>query len=153
MHDMSKYYPAEFLAGAKNYLGTRSPNDKERKDKGYSSAWMHHKGRNKHHFEYWMDYDPQTHIMSPVKMPYRYLIEMFCDRVAASKIYQGNNYSEKDPLEYFMKAKKRRIIHPETSIQLEYLLTMLAEKGEKETFGFIKSHKKGFDVPKDFAGA
>lgn len=56
LHDLSKYTPTEFLVGCKYYQGTMSPNNAERKDKGYSSAWLHHKGRNKHHMEYWIDY-------------------------------------------------------------------------------------------------
>lgn len=57
MHDMSKYMPSEFLMGCKYYQGgKRSPNNGEREDKGYSFAWMHHKGRNRHHFEFWTDY-------------------------------------------------------------------------------------------------
>ena len=91
-HDLSKYSPSEFIVGAKFYQGTRSPNEMERKVFGYSRAWMHHKGRNKHHFEYWTDYNPETRMYGPVKMPIRYVKEMFCDRVAASKIYQGENY-------------------------------------------------------------
>lgn len=138
LHDLSKYTPAEFCPGAKYYTGTRSPNELERSDKGYSSAWMHHKGRNKHHFEYWTDYDPVTKIMSPVPMPNVYIAEMFCDRVAASKIYQGKNYNQGQPLEYFYKGKANRQIHPQTSEKLEGLLVMLNEKGEKETFRYIK---------------
>ncbi|MDP4118661.1 MAG: DUF5662 family protein [Bacillota bacterium] len=149
-HDLSKYSPSEFWVGALNYLGSRSPNDQERKTKGYSSAWLHHKGRNRHHFEYWTDYNPKTHLISPVKMPFKYVIEMFCDRVAASKIYEGKNYTQNHPIEYFIHAKKARFIHPETSAQLEYLLTMLAEKGEEETFRFLKKHKKGIIVPDTF---
>ena len=148
-HDLSKYSPAEFIVGAKNYLGTRSPNDKERREKGYSSAWLHHKGRNKHHFEYWTDYHPETHKLSPIKMPYNYLIEMFCDRVAASKIYKGADYTQHHPLEYFENGKKNRLIHPETSLELEYLLRMLSEKGEEETFRFIREHKNGFEIPEE----
>ena len=68
----------------------KSPNEGERIDKGYSVAWLHHKGRNKHHFEYWMDYSNVTHRNDPVEMPYNYVVEMFCDRVAASKIYNGS---------------------------------------------------------------
>ena len=56
LHDMSKYTPTEFLVGCKYYQGTMSPNNAEREDKGYSAAWLHHKGRNKHHMEYWIDY-------------------------------------------------------------------------------------------------
>jgi len=141
-HDLSKYSPTEFFAGAKYYQGTRSPNEAERELFGYSKAWLHHKGRNRHHFEYWFDYDPKTKMNAPVKMPLKYVIEMFCDRVAASKIYQGKNYTDKQPLEYFLRAKGRRVIHPETSDFLESLLVMLAEKGEKDTFDYIKSYKK-----------
>lgn len=141
-HDLSKYSPIEFRSGIKYYQGTRSPNEKERETIGYSLAWMHHKGRNRHHFEYWCDYNPKTKVMEPVKMPTKYLIEMFCDRVAASKIYKGNNYTDSSALEYFMNGKGRRIIHPETSDFLEKLLVMLSEKGEKETFKYIKSIRK-----------
>ena len=97
-HDLSKYSPEEFIAGARHYQGTRSPNEGERDDYGFSYAWMHHKGRNKHHFEYWTDYDPKTRLMSPVKMPLRYVKEMFCDRLAASKVYLGDKYDDSAPL-------------------------------------------------------
>ena len=139
-HDLSKYTPTEFLVGVTHYQGTRSPNEGEREDYGYSKAWMHHKGRNKHHFEYWMDYKTKTKILTPVPMPDNYIIEMFCDRVAASKVYRGKAYKDSDPLDYFMKSKGTRMIHPETSDKLEELLVMLAEKGEKETFRYIKNN-------------
>ena len=88
-HDLSKYTPTEFIPGVKYYQGNRSPNEGEREDYGYSKAWMHHKGRNRHHFEYWTDYDTKTRLLTPIKMPLKYVKEMFCDRVAASKFYQG----------------------------------------------------------------
>ena len=137
-HDLSKYSPTEFLTGAKYFQGTRSPNAAERDEKGYSEAWMHHKGRNRHHFEYWRDYSHAAGGNAPVKMPLRFVMEMFCDRVAASKIYQGKNYTDTFPLEYFMRGKANRFIHEKTSDKLEELLNMLAEKGEKETFRYIK---------------
>lgn len=142
LHDLSKYSWTEFSVGAKYYQGTRSPNEAEREDKGYTSSWLHHKGRNKHHFEYWTDYDPKTRLMSPVKMPTKYVIEMFCDRVAASKIYLKDKYKEDEPLKYYMRAKKIRVIHPESAELIETLLKMLAEKGEKETFAYIRKLDK-----------
>ncbi len=141
-HDLSKYTPTEFWRGARYYLGTRSPNEGEREKNGYSLAWMHHKGRNRHHFEYWVDIDPVSKRYAPVRMPLRFVIEMFCDRVAASKIYQGKNYKDTHPLEYFMRGKDRRSIHPDTSDLLEAWLRMLAEKGEKETFRYIRAYRK-----------
>lgn len=141
-HDLSKYSPTEFLAGIKFYQGDKSPNEGEREAYGYSKAWMHHKGRNKHHFEYWTDYSKQEKRLAPVKMPLKYVIEMFCDRVAASKVYRGKNYTDNHPLEYFQNGKSRRMIHSETSELLESLLVMLSQKGEKETFKYIRSLNK-----------
>lgn len=141
LHDLSKYSPTEFSKGAKYYTGTKSPNEGERADYGYSLAWLHHKGRNKHHFEYWTDYNPKERRVCPVKMPLKYVKEMFCDRVAASKIYQGKNYTDAHPLAYFKGGKANRSIHPETSELIEKMLTVLAENGEDAAFEFIKSVK------------
>ncbi len=141
-HDLSKFSPTEFLPGVRFYVGTRSPNEGEREQNGYSLAWIHHKGRNKHHFEYWTDYNTKTKLVEPVKMPLRYVAEMFCDRVAASKIYNGDKYTDAFPLEYFFRAKGRRVIHPETSDFLEKLLIELSEKGEEHTFAHLKQMLK-----------
>ncbi len=137
-HDLSKYSPTEFIPGVKYYVGTRSPNELERADKGYSAAWLHHKGRNKHHFEYWSDYNPVERRVGPVKMPLRYVIEMVCDRMAASKIYLGDKYTDASALEYFVHGKTHRVIHPETSDLCERLLTMLANEGEEKTFAYMR---------------
>ena len=141
LHDLSKYSPVEFSSGIKYYKGTKSPNEGEREAYGYSKAWLHHKGRNRHHFEYWADYDLVTHVMTPVKMPHIFVKEMFCDRVAASQIYQGKNYTNAHPLAYFKKGIAIRSIHPETSARLEGWLTLLAEKGEEAAFEEIKNCK------------
>ena len=142
-HDLSKYAPVEFWNGARYYQGSRSPNEAEREMLGYSPAWLHHKGRNRHHFEYWNDYNPKERRVVPVKMPRKYVAEMFCDRLAASKIYQGANYTDAHPLAYFQRGKDHRFIHPETSDELETLLRMLSEKGEKETFAYLRRWVKG----------
>ena len=138
-HDLSKYTPTEFLNGIRNYQGYRSPNEQERETKGYSEAWMHHKGRNRHHFEYWTDYNPKTKKVEPVMMPLRFVAEMFCDRLAASKIYNKENYNNTQPLDYFLKGKARRIIHPQTSDLLESWLVLLKEQGEDAVFKTIKA--------------
>ncbi|MBR0277048.1 MAG: catalase [Clostridia bacterium] len=137
-HDLSKYSPVEFAPGIKYYTGVKSPNEGERSVYGFSYAWMHHKGRNKHHFEYWTDYDPVTKKMSPVKMPAKYLAEMFCDRVAASKTYQGKNYTNSHPLEYFNRGRAQYAMHPETAKKLHELLIILNNEGEKSAFSEIR---------------
>ena len=137
-HDLSKYSPTEFCNGAKYYQGTRSPNAAEREDKGYSEAWIHHKGRNPHHYEYWTDMNMQTRVYTAVPMPRKYLAEQIMDRRAACIVYQGKNYTAASPLNYFAKSRERDLMHPQTRQELEYLLTMLKEQGEKETFRYIK---------------
>lgn len=141
-HDLSKFSPEEFCAGVSFFQGTRSPNEAEREAYGYSKAWMHHKGRNKHHFEYWTDYNPITKTMDPVPMPLKYIAEMFCDRVAASKVYMGDKYNDRSTLEYFEKGKPTRRIHPETSDTLERWLILLADSGERLAFAQIKNELK-----------
>lgn len=144
LHDMSKYSPTEFLVGCRYYKGYMSPNNAERADRGYSSAWLHHKGRNKHHLEYWIDYavsngDDKAHTkMEGMKMPMRYVCEMFIDRVSASKNYQKEKYTDKSALEYYEKSVDHYMIHPDTKAMLEYLLVMLSVKGEEYTYSYIK---------------
>lgn len=143
MHDLSKYSPSEFIPGVKYYQdGHRSPNNAQREDEGVSKAWLHHKGRNKHHFEYWIDYDVDGNstILAGMKMPVKYVAEMFCDRVAASRIYNKDKYKDSDPLDYYIKGLGHYIMHPETDALLHNLLKMLADKGEEYTFSYIKEN-------------
>ena len=139
-HDLSKYSPAEFLVGARYYQGDRSPNNAEREAIGYSSAWLHHKGRNKHHYEYWIDYSARgiEGGMAPAPMPTRYIVEMFMDRVAACKVYHGAKYKVQDPLAYYESSKTPPPLHKKTKRMLEFLLHMLAEQGEERTFLYIR---------------
>ncbi len=138
-HDLSKYSPAEFISGTKFYDGTRSPTEYERRKYGYSLAWMHHKGRNRHHFEYWTDVDPETHRYAPVKVPMRYVKEMLCDRMAASKVYRGEKYADGDPYDYFNHARGRDQMHRATAALLEKWLRLLAESGEDAVFKTLKA--------------
>ena len=136
---MSKYSPSEFALGVKYYQGNRSPNAAEREKKGYSAAWLHHKGRNKHHYEYWLDYSPNAEVgLQGNKMPVRYVVEMFIDRMAACKTYYGEDYRNDSPLNYFLKNQGHYTMHEDTMELLEKLLTMLANEGEEPTLKYIK---------------
>ena len=105
---------------------------------------LHHKGRNKHHLEYWIDYDPGPgHRMTGMEMPVNYVAEMFCDRVAASKTYRGKAYRDGDPLDYYLASRDHYLIHPNTRALLERLLGMLAEEGEDRTFAYIRREVLG----------
>ena len=145
LHDLSKYSPTEFISGMLYFQGNRSPNEEERERMGYSAAWMHHKGRNRHHYEYWNDVNPETKLYEPVEMPTRYLIEMVCDRIAASKVYRGKYYQDGDALNYFLQGwKKSRLprMHPRTAKRLYHILKMLADEGEEKTFAYLRRLRK-----------
>ena len=140
-HDLSKYSPTEFRSGIRYYQGNRSPNSRERELIGYSTAWMHHKGRNKHHFEYWTDLSITSRKYEAVQMPPRYFVEMVMDRIAACKIYRGKAYSDGDALDYLLRSSEGRdmsMMHPKTRDDLVHVLTMLRDEGEKATFRYLK---------------
>lgn len=142
MHDWSKYSPVEFINSVRNFQGgKKSPNFGEKATKGYSSSWLHHKGRNRHHFEYWIDFtlNPDEGLQG-MPMPTRYVLEMFCDRIAASKNYNRKNYDDSFPLAYYEKNKFHYILHKDTKELLERLLHMLADEGEDKTFAYIRKN-------------
>ena len=93
-HDLSKYSPTEFFAGVRYYQGNRSPNTAEREANGYSLAWMHHKGRNRHHFEYWTDYGVSGEGIIGVEMPKKYGVPalIVATLIAFSRLYVGVHY-------------------------------------------------------------
>lgn len=139
-HDWSKYSPIEFWTGVRYFQGNRSPNDAERQEIGYSAAWLHHKGRNKHHWEYWMDYVKGKGYVC-VPMPPQYVAEMVCDRIAACKTYNGEKYTVSDPLNYYLNSKVvPKALHPDTAELLESLLRMVQDEGEEATFRYIKQN-------------
>ena len=146
MHDLAKYSPTEFPKGCIYFQGDRSPNAAEREEKGYSSAWLHHKGRNKHHFEYWIDFSRTSQGIAGAKMPVNYLVEMVMDRIAACKVYRGKDYTDASAWEYYQRERPYldSAMHPETRAELEKILMMLKLRGERTTFSYLrKLLKKG----------
>lgn len=145
LHDMSKFTPSEMLVGIKYFQGNRSPNSAEREEKGYSASWLHHKGRNKHHFEYWVDYNGERKdfedrpLLIGSRMPVKYVLEMFTDRIAASRTYEREAYTQESPWKYHKKALDvYEVMHPDTIRLIERLLKLLAKEGEEVTFAYAR---------------
>lgn len=144
LHDLSKYSIVELKSGAKYYDdGTRSPNGIERQTIGYSKAWLHHKGRNRHHWEYWVDFDKSG--VTPAKIPIKYVVEMFCDRVAATYVYNGDKYNDEAPLAYYRNTHFYYIIEESTDQILLDMLMYLSKNGLNNTIAYIRKKylKKG----------
>ena len=73
-----------------------------------------------------------------MEMPIKYVVEMFCDRMAASKTYRGTDYRNSDPYAYYLHSRDHYLIHPKTRALLEDLLERLRDQGEAETFAYIR---------------
>lgn len=71
-------------------------------------------------------------------MPLNFVIEMFMDRIAASKVYEKENYTNASALNYYNLTKDYILIHEDTRQLLVRLLKMLEKKGERYTFAYIK---------------
>lgn len=135
-HDMSKLSPVEFFESAKYFTGTSSPINGAKKDKGYSDSWFHHRGRNKHHWEFWVDELSKGGI--PVLMPYKYAVEYLCDLIGAGQSYEKDTWNFSRPYEWFQGYKKRENpkLHP---IMIDFVDTIFLQMKE---FGYeaLKSY-------------
>ena len=139
LHDLSKFSPTEFITSVKYYDGHRSPNSVERELYGCSRAWLHHKGRNKHHFEYWIDFTAAVpEVAIGCKMPLRYVAEMVCDRRAACMAYNGSAYTKADAWAYYSRTRSRVIMHKDTRAVLEKALWIMKEEGEEACFAYLR---------------
>lgn len=130
VHDLSKYSPTEFFESIKYFNGEHSPIVEVKKEKGYSKAWLHHKGRNKHHFEYWIDL--ATPDKTPV-IPYKYTVEMICDTLAAGIVYKRENWYPSYQLEYFYKRKDKTYMNEQIKLVLEETYKQVASNGINKT--------------------
>lgn len=149
LHDLSKYSPTEFFEGVKYYAnGKYSPIINAKKDQGYSKAWLHHKGRNKHHHEYWFDY--AAPLKAPV-IPYKYTVEMICDMIAASKTYQGKKYSDMSAYYYWNKVRDNSMVNRKIQGFITEVLETLGAQGEKYTINkeYLKNTYKKYTKKKE----
>ena len=143
-HDLSKFSPIEFWESVKYYQGNRSPIDACKETNGYSKAWLHHRGRNSHHYEYWTDnYDSGG---APLKMPFEDALEMLCDYLGAGRAYMGKNFTYKAEFEWWKKkAEKPLLMHSHTRNFIFLALGVLAVRetdGEKVLEYFNKQELK-----------
>ena len=138
LHDLSKYSPIEFWAGVKYFQGYRSPIDAEKEDLGYSAGWLHHKGRNRHHWEYWVDksFDRTHFVVQP--MPLNYLLEAACDKVAASKIYNKEHYYDGSAYDFLMRGRDRYFMQEVNFKRHIHLLEYLKDNGEEKALAYYK---------------
>ena len=136
-HDMSKFSWTEFSESVKYYQGgKKSPIPVIKAERGYSKAWQHHKGRNKHHYEYWTDnYSKGTTF---IKIPFKYVIELIADWLSAGRTYNGKSFTIDDEIEWWNKWPEKCAINPETVELIDKIFKHI------QMFGFesFKRHKQ-----------
>lgn len=141
IHDFSKFGPTEFVSSAKHFQGNRSPIEAEKDAVGYSKAWLHHKGRNKHHWEYWTDFSESGDIIAN-EIPYKYVVEMVCDWIGAGKAYSKDKWTQADPINYFNSHRQGRYFHPKTEKLLIEFQECIRDKGLKEFHRMVRQSRK-----------
>lgn len=130
IHDLSKFSYVEFSESVKYFQGNRSPIEACKEENGYSKAWLHHKGRNKHHYEYWYDYASPA--ITP-EIPYKYMVEMICDSLAAGIVYNKKNWQNDTQLKYWQRTKVRAKIHSNVEKMLDEVYEQIAREGVNKT--------------------
>ena len=120
MHDLSKFSPTEFFESVKYYSGTESPINVCKKDKGYSLAWLHHRGRNPHHHLYWVDRIDEG--CYAIKMPYKYMIEAVCDYLGAGRAYMKQNFTYKKEYSWWENNRESLTMNIETKAWIDMIL-------------------------------
>ena len=150
LHDCSKYSLVEFSAGVKYFQGYRSPIDAEKEDLGYSLGWLHHKGRNKHHWEYWIDKERGTRNFIVQEMPLNYLIEAACDKIGASKIYKKDAYVDSSAFDFLENGRDRYYMGDINYNRHIKLLKYLKDNGEEKALAYYKSLYKQWKKDKKF---
>ena len=151
-HDMSKFSAAEFVPSAKYFQGNRSPIEAEKEDCGYSFAWLHHKGTNPHHWEFWTDFAESDGSIITNKIPYKYVVEMICDWIGAGKVYQKEAWTPESPMIHYRKMRKGRHFHPETDELIITFLQCIKEKGLDEFHRMAKGEGGYVYLKTDYEG-
>lgn len=129
IHDMSKFSPIEFFESAKYYQGNRSPIDACKEQNGMSLGWQHHKGRNPHHFEYWLDnFDKGGEALI---MPKKYALELICDYIGAAKAYMGKDFTYEKEYEWWLNKKENIAMHPAIKVFITTVFLQLKKYGEE----------------------
>ena len=139
IHDLSKFGFTEFFSSAKYYCSDKSPHYGDAEENGYSKAWLHHKGCNKHHWEYWTDFNENNGSIKVNIIPYNYVVEMVCDWIGAGKVYEKEKWTNSSPIEYYYKVRNGRYFHKKTETLIIHFLRVIENEGLEEFHKQAKS--------------
>ena len=142
LHDLSKFSPTEFFESVKYFNGRRSPIEECEAKNGYSKAGLHHKGRNTHHYQYWID-ERKDGTWYPIEMPFEDIAEMVCDFLGAGKTYMKDRFTYAQELKWWERRKRdfpHMLIHQNSKDFISQILTELTIMNEDKVLN--KQHLK-----------
>lgn len=137
-HDLSKFSPIEFIESVKYYNGERSPIEVCKNINGVSKAWQHHKGRNTHHWQYWLD-NTDNGIVGRL-MPFEDVLEMLCDQFAAGMTYKKDAWNLDYQLGWWESKTEthQKYMHPVVFMFMDYVYYKTLDfVYDDEFFGYI----------------
>jgi hypothetical protein len=135
VHDLTKFSPTEFNRSVKYFHGKKSPTIVERASHdNFSYICVAHTGRNKHHWQYWVDYTRWEIVVN--KIPFRHALEYVADVLSASKVYNPKDFNFMVAHDYFKEHSKTYLMHPATK---EFILWCIKEAHDN---GFKAVKKK-----------
>lgn len=108
-HDFSKFSLTEIKGALKYWNDSKSSLAYEKELNGYSATFLHHRGRNPHHYEYWIHSLDEGGV--PAEMPRKYVLELICDYLAACRTYGGDPRKE---IDWWLKVSPKMKMHPKT---------------------------------------
>ena len=137
-HDLSKYSPIEFWESVKFYTGFNSPIENAKKAQGYSRAWLHHRGRNTHHWAYWADNFSEG--MTVHLMPEKDFVEMVCDFLGAGQAYSRESFTYYKEYKWWQKEREGgcKAMHPANKKMLDIILWDLQVAENPVKYGHLR---------------
>ena len=91
--------------------------------------------------EDWLNLNPSTSVTTDQVLSTLEDIKVALNgvyRETSQHSYYGDNYTDNAPLNYFLGKKGKILINKDTEKELEYVLRMLADKGEKRVFRYLR---------------
>lgn len=87
-------------------------------------------------YGFWLDsIGSEEKMFVPNQLPYNYVIDIFCDLVAKSKLHAGKDWKTSFPREYYTNIFKSRLsMHKQSMVTLEKLLEILSQHNTEKNF-------------------
>ena len=106
-----------------------------------SLAWLHHKGRNRHH----LNTGSTTVLPTTVRSTWRVQnAAQICSRNVLRphcrlQGLSGDKYTDASAYDYYEKSRGHILIHPETGELIGKMLLVLKEQGEDAAFDYVRA--------------